>query len=581
MAAEEVSGVPQQFCDPSLFATPKSLSVSGGTAAFFEVKYAGPPSGPQAQRYGKTPNYWIGKDLARARDEIDFYEGISRLPPSFRLIHKWAMDYGGVLVKQCLVGGALEPDPRQLLLLENLRDGKQSLRMLDIKLGNVTAVQGWKGKSFTGTLTNRFVDYVSTSNQRGNRLEGFDNPPQTLQTRMDGPPQACFGIDRSKKYKRLCLQRLSTVEALANFAEMADMQTTAGANSLSSIEYSEALLYDLALQLSELCYDSRNMPVPQMWIGSSLGVCCDGGSAPSRSKVEPLKQGKSGKLALVRIFDWGRSELGTHSSYAALSHEDQEERILRWRQWHQALVRILVSCLTAYYRQFLWNAKEPRPFRGEIRFELWDADTLEENDYIGCVSLPLAPTRGRVQVDISGENLVGLDACSLLARAAAEGPFMCSDEVSTLEIEVEEGHVPRGSRLEKIWYITVHGVYGVPHRDLFSASDPVVHVQITSDSLMRGPMVSTPTIWDVQDAEFGTRLEFGVVRQDLEHHIFNDMSRIWAGTISPDMFRKVTQAMLDLEDPATALDRLEEADEEYEHDAVLDEFLHLTDWIAQ
>jgi len=579
LPVEDDDGVARQCHPEGLFATPMSLSVSGGTAAFFEVKYAGPPSGPQAERYGKTPTYWIGKDLARAKDEIDFYEGIHRLDPSFTLIHNWAMDYGGILTTTCEVGGELEAEPRQLLLLENLRDGKAKLRMLDIKLGNVTAVAGWKGKSLVASVRNRFVDMVTTSSKRGNRLEGFDNPPIALKSRMDGPSQACFGIDRSKKYKRLLLQRLSTVEALHNFADMSDVGDIAGSHTLLSIEYSEALLYDLCLQLSELCLDASRMPVPQMWIGSSLGVCCDSGQLPSRRTLESLRAGKGAAgLALVRIFDWGRSELETMLSYLQLSDEEKEQRNLYWCQWQSALVRIWVSSMTAYYRQFLWNADEARPFQGVVRFELWDADTLDEHDYIGNASIPLADTHGRIMVPIVTENLHDLNLFHLLTRAAAEGVTFCSGDGAVLEVEVEEARAPADSRLERVWYVTVHNVFGVPSRDLFSASDPLVMVQVNSDTLLKGPIGCTQTEWDVQDAALGARLEFGALKQQYESDIFNRMSRVWGGKVTPDMLRLVTQAMLHMEDPATALDRQEGPDDEYEHSEVLDMFLDMTSW---
>eukprot|EP00971_Amphidinium_carterae_P007532 149454-Amphidinium_carterae.1 len=112
--------------------------------------------------------------------------------------------------------------------------------------------------------------------------------------------------------------------------------------------------------------------------------------------------------------------------------------MLRWSEWQRALVRIWVSCMTAYYRQFLWNSYEPRPFNGVVRFELWDADTLDEHDYIGTVSIPLADTHGRVMLPVQGEDLHTLNLFNLITRVAAEGVQFCSGDGAVLEVEVRE-----------------------------------------------------------------------------------------------------------------------------------------------
>ena len=54
------------------------VGVSGGTAAFFFVKYkAGFEKRELSPVTGKpvgSRDFWIGKDFARAQDEVDFYE---------------------------------------------------------------------------------------------------------------------------------------------------------------------------------------------------------------------------------------------------------------------------------------------------------------------------------------------------------------------------------------------------------------------------------------------------------------------------------------------------------------------------
>ena len=49
----------------------KRLGVSGGTAPFFSLQLAR----ADGKRFG---DYWIGKDLSRATDEVHFYEKVKK-----------------------------------------------------------------------------------------------------------------------------------------------------------------------------------------------------------------------------------------------------------------------------------------------------------------------------------------------------------------------------------------------------------------------------------------------------------------------------------------------------------------------
>ena len=54
--------------DPELFDSPvQRLGVSGGTAPFFKLLLKGSPL---------PVDFYIGKDLSRASDEVDFYENV-------------------------------------------------------------------------------------------------------------------------------------------------------------------------------------------------------------------------------------------------------------------------------------------------------------------------------------------------------------------------------------------------------------------------------------------------------------------------------------------------------------------------
>ena len=53
------------------------VSVSGGTAAFYHLKYKDPPTDEALRKGGiDSQRYWIGKDASHALCEIDFYLGM-------------------------------------------------------------------------------------------------------------------------------------------------------------------------------------------------------------------------------------------------------------------------------------------------------------------------------------------------------------------------------------------------------------------------------------------------------------------------------------------------------------------------
>jgi len=60
---------------------------------------------------------------------------------------------------------------KDMLVLQNLME--KEIRLLDLKVGSVTAVANWQGKSWFGSVLQKFVDFLSNSQQEGFRLEGF------------------------------------------------------------------------------------------------------------------------------------------------------------------------------------------------------------------------------------------------------------------------------------------------------------------------------------------------------------------------------------------------------------------------
>ena len=157
---------------PRFEAPLKPIGASGGTAAFFSVKYK-PGEELTDQLWDGKPvgssNYWVGKDFARAKDEVDFYETAKLLlgQPEWAILN-WVLPYGGILRSLCEVGGESEfslpkTAERDIILMRNALDGFSKPRLLDIKLGEVTAVAGWQGKSAFGTWKQKWIDGATNS----------------------------------------------------------------------------------------------------------------------------------------------------------------------------------------------------------------------------------------------------------------------------------------------------------------------------------------------------------------------------------------------------------------------------------
>ena len=97
--------------------------------------------------------------------------------------------------------------------------------MLDIKIGDVTAVSGWQGKSAVGAWKQSFVDRRTNSAAEGFRLEGFDNPPPTLRSLEQLLVSESFlgvaGLSE-KKLTRMGLQCMTAPEFLNLFLDVHD-----------------------------------------------------------------------------------------------------------------------------------------------------------------------------------------------------------------------------------------------------------------------------------------------------------------------------------------------------------------------
>jgi len=449
--------------DPILFETPvKRLGVSGGTAPFFKLVL-------RKATAEKSIDYYIGKDLSRASDEVDFYEMIKlcqEAPSAAGLMPllNYTFDYAGVV--ELHEEGQEKKKPIELLVLQNLRDGRQKLRLLDIKIGQQTAQAGWQGKSHAAALRQAVVDGLTNSAGEGFRLEGFDGQPATL-TSMD--PLLDLGKrseKMAKKALRIMLQRMTSASMLMFYLDLMEHplpSTAALEHELGRAETAEVVLHETLVKVTGLAVACMKCPVPQKWIGSSVALGFDIGQMPKRGEEEKFRQ-----KIIVSIFDWGRSELNTIEKNASLSADQQHDRGKYWRFYSGGILRLSWEVARAYYHRFCNVGGWER-----VALMLYDFDSQSDNDFMGKVDIPLEPTHETTEFLELNPRLFRL------ASGVARTEWRCWKRVPKMTYSIEWIDAPSTSRLEGVWRVKVVKASHLPREDLYmfkGSSDPFVEV---------------------------------------------------------------------------------------------------------
>lgn len=451
--------------DSRQFETPvHRIGVSGGTAPFFHLTLRSPPEGMRKQ-------HWIGKDLARASDEVAFYEQMRAMSAlgrktGFEPLFEFMFDYAGV-VKVPEHGASAGVPPKQLLVLENLLNGLQAPRMLDIKIGEKTAAAGWQGKSRFAAWRQKVLDGMTNSSGEGFRLEGFDGKPPAFASVDPLLDMWVEGGDvMRRKASRVMLQRMAACDMLMHFFDVHQAPADLGADSipstLSPTEVVELVHREVVRQLARLALACRRAPAPQKWIGSSVALAFDAGELPKRGTAQ--EQIRS--AVKVKIFDWGRSELNTPERHASLAPGERRDRADFWRLYVSGVNRLAWEAARAYHHRF-GNAAEWQ----EVHITVSDFDSMTQNDYIGEATLPLRPTRGS---SVTLRNRSGNDV-------EGRGGF------SSLTYAIEYRELPASSRMRGVWRVSVLRAAHLPVCDrVQGTSDPYCSlVAVSSDGSLR------------------------------------------------------------------------------------------------
>eukprot|EP00425_Heterocapsa_triquetra_P036777 CAMPEP_0195079160 /NCGR_PEP_ID=MMETSP0448-20130528/21152_1 /TAXON_ID=66468 /ORGANISM="Heterocapsa triquestra, Strain CCMP 448" /LENGTH=699 /DNA_ID=CAMNT_0040111969 /DNA_START=85 /DNA_END=2181 /DNA_ORIENTATION=- len=437
--------------DSRLFETPvQRIGVSGGTAPFFHLALRSPQPGQLTQ-------HWIGKDLARATDEVAFYEQMRAMSSQsrrtgFEHLFEFMFDYAGV-VQVPEEGQSPSVPKKQLLCLENLRSGFEETRMLDIKIGEKTAAAGWQGKSRFAAWRQSVLDGLTNSSGEGFRLEGFDGKPpafQSVDPLLDMWVEG--GAAMRKKASRVMLQRMNACDMFMHFFDVHQAPADPGMADMARLqtptEAVEVVHNEVVRQLARLAIACRRVPAPQKWIGSSVALAFDSGKLPTRETPEDTLR----RNVRVKIFDWGRSELNTPENHATFSPAERRDRADFWRLYVSGVNRLAWEAARSYRHRF-GNSAEWQ----EVEITVSDFDSMTANDFIGLGTIHLRPT-----------------TCSTITLRSRNGTDVKGNGgLASLSYAVSYRELPQGSRLRGVWRISILRAANLPVCDrVQGTSDP-------------------------------------------------------------------------------------------------------------
>lgn len=448
------------YVDTEKFVTPvQRLGVSGGTAPFFSLQL----TKPEGKRFG---DYWIGKDLSRATDEVQFYEKVKSLSKhssrEVQALYNFMFEYDGIL--KTTEKDVEDPGPLELLVLQNMRHGRKSLRLLDIKVGEKTAAANWKGKSRLAALRQALIDEHTNSQAEGFRLEGFDGQTPVLLSMdplLDIGGEEGHSKSTQKKARRLMLQRLPAADMLTHFLDLHSYDPQKHPSS----ELAEVVLDEICKKLVGLTVACCSTQAPQKWIGSSVALGFDDAFAENIAHQDgegfsPEQEADLRKSVLVKIFDWGRSELNTLEEHSTRSAEEQQDRLDFWRLYVGGIQRLAWEAARAYRHRF-GNSDS----WAKVQLVVYDFDSMTDSDFMGQVFVDLAETPETTAPLLTADG----------------APVVGKEGEATITYSISWRRFHAASRLQGAWSVRIIRAEKLPVCDtsvwpLSGSSDPFVKV---------------------------------------------------------------------------------------------------------
>jgi len=261
-----------------------------------------------------------------------------------------------------------------------------------------------------------------------------------------------------KKLNRFNLQRLRAHQYLSYFLDLhmtgederpalQHYSTGAGVQELSVVETQELVLLSCIQKCAGLLNACRQVPAPQMWIGSSVMLCFDAKFKPTRDALKNLEQLLS-DISRVHIFDWGRSELNTEQSHKHRKPEEQDLREKYWSFYCGGIARLFFDLCCLYVGRY-WHPKK------SLVVGLYKTDFISEEVLLGCSII--AAASGRKE-----HTLRTPDGSTLSVGLLNAQP-------STIDVAVHALPLPPQSRFEEVVVVRANRASNVPKSSLGSS----------------------------------------------------------------------------------------------------------------
>lgn len=347
---------------------------------------------------------WLGKDVSNSLDELEFYHLASKLrdQKKWRIL-RYLANFQGVSrgVKCASLGDADETRELDLLIFRSPLEGLARPRLLALELGPRSAV-AHKGKIATR------LDGVVLARREGPRVEGFLAPPKTIAAEdptFDSKGWT-WGDSSQRRAKRLPLLRLSLADALSALVDLRDpiseerlwtadpakgrammsQLDSFSAEFLGPAEYAELALITLVRELAALFRACVDVPLPQQWLSTSLGLLVEAGAAPPRvGSISPeLWVASRVKLHLA---NWGKSritELFPEDSMYSFGPPTAEYQEL-WNLYSDGLAWLLWEASRLYYHGYcseVWT---------DLTVELYEFGVKGDDVLLGLADTKLSP----------------------------------------------------------------------------------------------------------------------------------------------------------------------------------------------
>lgn len=436
---------------------------------------------------------WLGRDLHHVLNELNFYDQALRL----RSRRGWAIfdrlaDYRGTLQQFTCASPGLGGEERilDLLVFRSPLEGLARPRLLNMEIGARAANVRYPDAAACSRLQS-----AQLARAEGIRVEGLLSPPSAWDCSEepggDVRSWAWGGDALHRRAARDMLQKLSLAPPCQALAALVDLRdavaeerrwpslswgtaasahvgartatfevsaaTSVAVEFLTACEYAELALLAFVRELALLVRACADVPVPQKWVGSSIGFLVETGAAPPRHGPIDPEAWVAARVKL-RLFGWSRSQvsvgfddvppLGPSFGAAPMFAPDGSE--LFWSVYRASLGWILWEAARYYLHSFTatqWkklrisiNDDQKKSAKGDGNGErhLGSAELNLENITPGSQELLLMDER-RAQVQ-NGDGTVG-----------------------SVVILVEVSDLPKPSRFASMWRVQIVSVSGLPH----------------------------------------------------------------------------------------------------------------------